>query len=199
MRILFVCTGNTCRSPMAEGMMRKLARERGFDIEVKSAGVSAAKGMSISHHAGAVLKEQGIEDRILSTPLHAELVNWADLILALTEGHKRQMIMSFPDAADKTYTLKEYAENDPVVLVEREELQRLAAEIETDRALGREPEAAALRRLTELVRRMPVYDISDPFGGSREDYNRTAAEIRSALEKLLERLMQEHFGGKASE
>ncbi len=194
MRILFVCTGNTCRSPMAEGMMRKLARERGLHVEVRSAGVAATQGMSISHHASAVLKEQGVEDRILSTPLHAELVEWADLILGLTEGHKRQMIYSFPEAADKIYTLKEYAQNDPAILAEREELQRLAADLELDRALGKKPDETAKRRLNELLQRMPVHDISDPFGGSRADYDRAAAEIRAALVSLLDKLEQERLG-----
>lgn len=198
MRILFVCTGNTCRSPMAEGMMRKLARERNIGVEVRSAGVAAAKGMSISHHAEAVLREQGIGDRILSTPLHEELVEWADLILALTESHKRQIIYTFPEAADKIYTLKEYAQDDPAVLAEREELQRLAADLELDRALGKKPDEAAQRRLAELLQRMPGYDISDPFGGSRGEYDRTAAEIRNALMKILDKLEQDRSGGRAS-
>jgi len=196
MRILFVCTGNTCRSPMAEGMMRQIAKERGLDVEVRSAGVAASDGSSMSRHAESVLKEQGIMDRIVSTSLHGELVEWADLILALTEGHKRQIVYTFPAAVDKTYTLKEYVEDNANVLAEKEELQRLAAELELDRALGKKPDDAARRRLTELLHRLPVYDISDPFGGSREDYDRAAAEIRAALEKLADRLAsdRDHFG-----
>lgn len=199
MRILFVCTGNTCRSPMAEGMMRKLVRERGLaGIEVRSAGVAAIRGSSISHHAEAVLKDQGIGDRIISTPMHDELAEWADLILGLTEGHKRQMIRTFPGAVDKIYTLKEYVEADPEVIAEREELQRLAAELELSRALGNHPDEQAQRRFNELLQRIPVYDISDPFGGSRSDYDRTAAEIRAALEKLADKLVQMDSDNEAS-
>lgn len=55
LHILFVCTGNTCRSPMAEGLLRKLAKERGIDLEVRSAGVSAISGTSISRHVAAIL------------------------------------------------------------------------------------------------------------------------------------------------
>ncbi|WP_334072220.1 MULTISPECIES: low molecular weight protein arginine phosphatase [Paenibacillus] len=188
MRILFVCTGNTCRSPMAEGMMRQIAKERGLDVEVRSAGVAASDGSSMSRHAESVLKEQGIMDRIVSTSLHGELIEWADLILALTEGHKRQIVYTFPAAVDKTYTLKEYVEDDLDVLAEKEELQRLVAELELDRALGKQADEANRRRLTELLQRLPVYDISDPFGGSREEYHRTATEIRAALEKLADKL-----------
>ena len=74
MRVLFVCTGNTCRSPMAEGIMRKLVADRGLRIEVRSAGVAAAAGASMSRHAEAVLRDKGIVDKFASTQLHSEQV-----------------------------------------------------------------------------------------------------------------------------
>lgn len=185
MRILFVCTGNTCRSPMAEGMLRKLARDRGLDVQVRSAGVAAMKGASISRHAEAILRDRGITDAFESTPIDAELTDWADLVLTLTQGHKRQVIHTFPDAADKIFTLKEYVEDDAALLANLEEFRRLAAERELARALGSEWSAEQQRRLDELQRRLPAYDISDPFGGSRADYDRAAAEIGAALEKLI--------------
>lgn len=188
MRILFVCTGNTCRSPMAEGMLRKLARDRGLDVEVRSAGVAAMKGASISRHAEAVLRDRGIKDTFESTPLYAELAEWADLILTLTQGHKRQVIHSFPETADKIFTLKEYVEEDASILATLEEFRRLAADRELARALGKEWPAEQQRRLDELHLRLPAFDISDPFGGSRADYDRTAAEISAALEKLIAKL-----------
>ncbi|MGG1612884.1 low molecular weight protein arginine phosphatase [Paenibacillus phoenicis] len=188
MRILFVCTGNTCRSPMAEGMLRKLARDRGLDVEVRSAGVAAMKGASISRHAEAVLRDRGIKDTFESTPLYAELAEWADLILTLTQGHKRQVIHSFPETADKIFTLKEYVEEDASILAALEEFRQLAADRELARALGKEWPAEQQRRLDELHLRLPAFDISDPFGGSRADYDRTAAEISAALEKLIAKL-----------
>ncbi|MUG46780.1 low molecular weight protein arginine phosphatase [Paenibacillus woosongensis] len=193
MRILFVCTGNTCRSPMAEGIFRKLARERGIDAEVASAGVAAVAGLPISRHAEGVLKDQGIHDQITSTPLHAELIEWADLILTLTGGHKQQAIAAFPEKADKIYTLKEYVEDDEVVLAEQAELNQLIADLELSRALGQALEEAKEQRIRELLQRMPRYDISDPFGGSREDYNLTAQEISAALEKLIAKLERERL------
>ncbi|AZS17659.1 low molecular weight protein arginine phosphatase [Paenibacillus lutimineralis] len=193
MRILFICTGNTCRSPMAEGMLRKLAKDRGMSLDVRSAGVAASEGTSMSAHAAAVLRDQGIEDRITSTPLSEGLVDWADLILTLTGGHRRHVIQYFPVAADKIYTLKEYVENDLQVLEAQDELHQLVAELELDRALGKELDTARQRRLAELLRQMPAYDISDPFGGSRMEYNATALEIRSALEQLLDKLEKTDF------
>ncbi|MNO27394.1 Low molecular weight protein-tyrosine-phosphatase YwlE [compost metagenome] len=190
MRILFVCTGNTCRSPMAEGMLRKLARERGLSVEVRSAGVAATEGSSMSYHAEAVLKDQGIKDSITSTLLGAELTDWADLILTLTESHKRQVLFTFPQAAEKVYALKEFVEDNETVLADQEELQQLIADVELERALGKPQNEAKIRRINEIARRLPVYDISDPFGGSRDVYDRTAAEIRVALSKLLDKLDQ---------
>lgn len=193
MRILFVCTGNTCRSPMAEGIFRKLAREREINIEVSSAGVAAMEGVPISRHAEGVLKDLGIHDSITSTPLHAELIEWADLILTLTQGHKRQAIAAFPEKADKIFTLKEYVEEDEAILAEQAELSHLIAELELSRALGQKLDESKEQRIRELLQRMPQYDISDPFGGSREDYEAAAREIRAALEKLIVKLEREHF------
>ncbi|MEK4513150.1 low molecular weight protein arginine phosphatase [Paenibacillus anaericanus] len=191
MRILFVCTGNTCRSPMAEGLLRKLASERGVNVEVSSAGVAASEGAPISRHAEAVLKDQGIMDFITSKPLYEELTDWADLILTLTQGHKRHVIQRFPAAADKTYTLKEYVEDDKAVLNDQEELHQLIAELELSKVLGKELSDIQTARLTELLRAIPTYDISDPFGGSRSDYDMTAGEISAALVKLLDKMMRE--------
>lgn len=188
MRILFVCTGNTCRSPMAEGMLRKLAEERGVAVEVQSAGVAASEGLSMSLHAASVLRDQGIEDHITSSLLRAEQAQWADLILTLTEAHKHRVIQTFPEAADKVYALKEFVENNEGVAADQEELQQLIADVELDRALGNPRDEKRESRIRELAQRLPVYDISDPFGGSRQVYDRAASEIKEALDKLIDKL-----------
>lgn len=190
--ILFVCTGNTCRSPMAEGMLRKLAKGRGLPVEVRSAGVSAVDGMPISRHAEAVLRDQQISDNMSSKPLNIELVEWADLILTLTLSHKQYTIRQFPYAADKVHTLKEYVENDVQVLTDLQEQDSLLASMEMMRSLGAELQEQDKVRLIELRQRIPSFDISDPFGGSLEEYEATAAEIRSALFRLLDKLESEN-------
>lgn len=184
MRILFVCTGNTCRSPMAEGMFRQMAKEAGLQVEVRSAGIAATPGMSISHHAEAVLRDSQIEDKLTSKPLSPELAEWADLILALTQSHKRQIMYAFPSAADKTFVLKEYVQD----AAEFQELDGLLAEKALLAAIGGKFSGEDQQRIIELAQQMPSFDISDPFGGTREDYDRTAAEIRSALARLLDKL-----------
>nr|WP_279591721.1 low molecular weight protein arginine phosphatase [Paenibacillus sp. F411] len=185
---MFLCTGNTCRSPMAEGMLRKLAAGRSMKLEVRSAGVAAVEGMPISRHAQAVLRDQSIEGEFTSKPLSRELVAWADLILTLTQSHKQFAISRFPEAADKVHTLKEFAGADEQVMQDLQELDRLYVSAELARSLGGAQSSQERERLIELRQRIPSFDISDPYGGSLEDYEATAAEIRTALFRLLDKL-----------
>jgi protein-tyrosine-phosphatase len=87
--LLFVCTGNTCRSPMAEAIAEREARRRAWKhLAIKSAGTGAIDGASASPETVAVLKEQGIETADhFSEPLIGEHVRWADLILAMSLSH----------------------------------------------------------------------------------------------------------------
>ncbi|WP_379129971.1 low molecular weight protein arginine phosphatase [Paenibacillus sp. sgz500958] len=188
LHILFVCTGNTCRSPMAEGLLRKLAKERGINLEVRSAGVSAITGTAVSRHAAAILRDEGITDVGTSSQLNGELVSWADLVLTLTGGHKRHVLQYFPAAVSKTHTLKEYVEDGTAAFEDLHELDSLYAQAELELSLGSEPDSADLQRMIEIRQRIPSFDISDPFGGTRDDYEIAAAEIRTALHRLLDKL-----------
>lgn len=114
MRILFVCTGNTCRSPMAEAILKNKAID---GVEVKSAGVFAVDGSPASAHARTVLGENSIPEQHQSTLLTEEEVNWATFVFTMTEGHKSAVMNLFPHASEKIFTLKEFAENNPVSVV----------------------------------------------------------------------------------
>ncbi|HJV45245.1 MAG TPA: low molecular weight protein arginine phosphatase [Bacillota bacterium] len=113
MNILFVCTGNTCRSPMAEGMMRQLAALHGLEMEVKSAGVFAMVGAPASSHTDTILRNRGIDDFFHSSQtVTPELIEWSDLILTMTTSHKDILLSYFPAAIPKTFTIKEYVINE---------------------------------------------------------------------------------------
>src|SRR4051812_42013757 len=106
--ILFVCTGNICRSPMAEGLFRHAVKGRN-DYQVLSAGVGAVDGQAPSLHSVRALRDLGIDissqrSRIL-TP---ELVEKADYIFGMTHSHVDTINLLFPHAAEKTFLLREF-------------------------------------------------------------------------------------------
>jgi RpiB/LacA/LacB family sugar-phosphate isomerase len=108
--VLFVCTGNICRSPMAEGLFRHATRGR-TDCRVLSAGVGALEGQPPSSHAVRALNELGIDiSQLRSRMLTSELVEEADYIFGMTHSHVDQVNLLFPQAAEKTFLLREFDE-----------------------------------------------------------------------------------------
>lgn len=108
--ILFVCTGNVCRSPMAEGLFRHAVRNSS-NYRVISAGVGAVDGQPPSPHAVRALKDLGIDiARQRSQMLTSELVQQADYIFGMTHGHVDAVNLLFPQAAEKTFLLREFDE-----------------------------------------------------------------------------------------
>ncbi len=108
--ILFVCTGNICRSPMAEGLFRHAVKGRG-DFRVISAGVGAVDGQPPSAHAVRALKELNIDiSRQRSRMLSSEMVNQADFIFGMTHGHVDAVTLLYPQAVEKTFLLRDFDE-----------------------------------------------------------------------------------------
>ncbi len=108
--VLFVCTGNICRSPMAEGLFRHATKGRN-DFRVLSAGVGAVDGLPPSEYAVRALRELGIDiSKQRSRMLTAELVNQADYIFGMTHSHVDAITLLYPQAAEKTFLLREFDE-----------------------------------------------------------------------------------------
>ncbi|NLY77156.1 MAG: low molecular weight protein arginine phosphatase [Tissierellia bacterium] len=110
MNILFVCTGNTCRSPMAEALMKKLAEEKGIQVNVRSAGIYALDGQRASEEAVHVMEEEGIDiSDHRANLLYRNLVEESHLILTMSRSHKEQLLSKYGFLKGKVFTLKEYA------------------------------------------------------------------------------------------
>jgi glycine hydroxymethyltransferase len=102
--VLFICTGNICRSPMAEGLLRQMSGGR---VEVVSAGLGAGRGQQPSAHAIRVLKEEGIDiSEIRSQPVSAHLLEKADHIFTMTRDHLDMLLLLFPEMAAKARLLR---------------------------------------------------------------------------------------------
>lgn len=110
MNVLFVCTGNTCRSPMAEGILRDIAKKRNIDINVKSAGVAVYDGGPVTKNSKDAMTKIGIDiSKHKSSQIHRDLIEESDLILTMSRGHKEAIIVGFPTYKDKVFTLLEYS------------------------------------------------------------------------------------------
>ncbi|MEI7527980.1 MAG: low molecular weight protein arginine phosphatase [Elusimicrobiota bacterium] len=110
MKILFVCTGNTCRSVLAHYYANKVAAERELPPEFYSAGLAADAGIPQPAIVAQLLEKEGIKDfKHIPVPLTAELAKKYGLILAMTADQKARIAGLYPEAAKKTFTLNDYA------------------------------------------------------------------------------------------
>ena len=116
MNILFVCSGNICRSPIAAALVRHkvaslIAATPGADIQVKSAGTSADPGQPMALAMELILQERGIDSTHQSQRLDWALLDWADLVLTMTQTQKILLRSQVPQIAAKLATLNEYSGN----------------------------------------------------------------------------------------
>ena len=117
--ILFICTGNICRSPMAEGLFKNLVDQNKADLIVKSAGVGAQNGQPPSENAIRAMQDLDIDiSPERSVMMTAALASEADMIIGMTHGHIEMVNLMFPHTAEKTFLLREF--HDSLPLHERE-------------------------------------------------------------------------------
>lgn len=153
--LLFVCTGNTCRSPMAERLMADLCNDiAGKDLtgwSFTSAGVFAVAGAPASELAVVALKENGIDlSDHRARPLSPALVREADVIVAMTQSHRDLVLQMEPGASDKTHTLHSFGSEKPKADV----LDPFGGELDTYRIV-RDEITSALNDLVLAVIKPP--------------------------------------------
>jgi len=156
--LLFVCTGNTCRSPMAEVLARSLAKRRGWEgVSVKSAGVAALPGMEATGGAVRAAQRKGLDLELhRSSPLDPELVTWADLILTMSPNHLAGVMAT--GGGDRVAVITSF----------------------TEPLAGSGDE--------EGVRDLRPTGVPDPFGGPDELYELTMVELERLVDRVMDRL-----------
>jgi protein-tyrosine phosphatase len=180
--VLLVCTGNICRTPMAEGFLRErssLLPDGG--LRVSSAGTWATHGNSPTGEAVIAAAERGADIRALqSTPVTPELVERADLVLTMTEEQRDEVLEQAPGVRGKTFTLKEL-----VTLLR--ELGPPPVDAGREGLLARVEAADRLRRALDAPA-VPDADVSDPLGLAVDAYRAVAWEIDGLVDALVEGL-----------
>lgn len=110
MKLMFICTGNICRSAMAHKLMEKMIKDaKRKEIDVYSCGVFAQNGDKSTHQAIEVMEEYGVNLKDhTATNIRNAPIQEMELILCMTQSHKYSVLQMYPELQGKVVTLKEY-------------------------------------------------------------------------------------------
>jgi protein-tyrosine-phosphatase len=176
--LLFVCTGNICRSPMAAAMAEGILKSRVPGISVKSTG-RLTPGRPPTEPMLQVMSKRGFDLRShVSSRLDSSLDELPDLIIGMAREHVREVANHRPDLFERTFTLKE------LVRI----AEHAGPRIEGEQLLAYLRRIGTGRRITSLLGVSPRDDVEDPIGGPIQEYERCAAELEGLVAKLADYL-----------
>lgn len=114
MKIMFICTGNICRSAMAHWLMEKKIKENNIkDVEIYSCGIFAEDGDRSTYNAIEAMEEYDVNlKNHRATNIRNSKIREMDLILCATKSHKYSVLQMYPELKGKVYTMKEYVQPD---------------------------------------------------------------------------------------
>lgn len=165
MNILFVCTGNICRSPIAERMLAVAARDADISINVLSAGTRALNGLAMHRESARVLRGYGINpEDFASQLLTPSLVNGADLVLGLAREHRAVARQLVPIRWKRMHALNEFAQQIDRSPADRIDLRSPLTAVSTD----------------------DEFDIEDPINRPAEVFDRVGAQIAQTIPILVQ-------------
>lgn len=178
-RIVTVCTGNICRSPLGEALLRQELTLP--DFEIASAGIMAVIGAHVPRPQMRIAKGLGVSGLEAHKPqlVTEEFVENADLILGMSRGHRKRVVRLDPQAVRKTFTIREFARLAPLVTPNdvREFMEpgvsALAAAVE---AVG------SKRGLLPPPKFVEEFDVIDPYKQGRSVYKLSRDELVPAVE-----------------
>jgi protein-tyrosine phosphatase len=172
--ILVVCSGNICRSPIAEGLLRRAMDRPGSEApSIRSAGTIAMEGTPATHEAIAAARDRGVDIKAhRARRLTDPMIGDADLLVCMAAEHREEIAERAPEATDRTFTLKE--------------LTRLL-ELDTSPSdLRGRVAAAATARADGAVTEVDRFneDVVDPLGMPLESYLAIAFELEEWTQRL---------------
>lgn len=181
--ILFVCTGNICRSPYMEYRLRAMLTERGVpDVSIGSAGTRALEGHTIAEPMARRLREHGIDaSGFRASALGLQMLDAAGVVVTATREHRREVVRHRHDLAERVFTLTQLA--------------RLLDASASDSTTGAAGPVADLLAAAHAARGVTTAgtaredDMEDPWQRSRRSYRRVANRIDELLIPMATRLV----------